>query len=295
MEMLNEPYAQKEWGAKVALDFFLGGSASSLVAFYLVNLSASGASYELGTYLSILSLAFLLGGLVLLASEMGRPSNLWRSTAKFRKSWMARGSVFNLALLVTLCFLAASFVFRAPPIVAYPVYVFAVVLSLMVSLYPGMLLHSVRDIKSWRSSFQPPLSLAEAASSGLGLLVLVTVFSGSSVFIPVMEALSVSTLSLIFAIVFLSSLGRSSLPGAKATYSKLVSARDGLSFYPFITIGCALPIGCFLFALLVPNWAGARPVAALGAGSLLAGNIIYRFMLLLHARHEPMTLLHRNR
>lgn len=291
MERLNEPYPQEEWGARVAIDFFLGGAGSGLVAFYLLNLSAFGENYGLGLFVSVLSLVFILAGLALLASELGQPSYLWRSMARIRKSWMARGSLFNLALLITLMIMAGSFLVQASVAAVSPLYVAAIVLSLLVCIYPGMLLRSIRDIKSWRTGIQPALTFVVAASSGLGLLVFVAAITGSSYLNSSEEALAASTLSFAISMVYATSLRRSSFEGARATYSMMASNKEGLSFYPFLVLGCVLPIACFLLAVVSPGGIGSQLVAATGAVSLLAGSLVYRLLVLRSARHEPLTLL----
>jgi formate-dependent nitrite reductase membrane component NrfD len=295
IERLNEPYAQEEWGNRVAMDFFLGGSGAGLIAFYVMNLYAFGENYRLGIYLALLSLALVCGGLALLASELGRPSNLWRSATRFRRSWMARGSVFNLALLAALLLLAATLATRPSPAVAYPFYLAAGFLGLLVAVYPGMLLHSVRDIKSWRSNLQPALTFVEATLGGLGLLALAAAISQTPPWVVSAEALALSALALLLSVAFLLSLGRSRYAGARATYSGLVRADGWQSFYLFAVLGIALPSGCFLAAVLFPGWTLVRPAVALGALSLLAGNLVYRLLLLRTARHEPLTILNRQR
>lgn len=291
MERLNEPYPQEEWGARVAVDFFLGGAGSGLAAFYLLNLSAFGENYGLGLFVSVLSVVFILAGLALLASELGQPSYLWRSMARIRKSWMARGSLFNLALLITLMIMAGSFLVQASVAAASPLYVAAIVLSLLVCIYPGMLLRGIRDIRSWRTGIQPALTFVVAASSGLGLLVFVAVITGSSYSNSSEEALAASTLSFAISMVYATSLRRSSFEGARAAYSMMASNKEGLSLYPFLVLGCALPIACFLLAVVSPGGIGSQLVAATGAVSLLAGSLVYRLLVLRSARHEPLTLL----
>ena len=294
IERMNEPYAQKEWGTRVALDFFLGGTGAGLVAFYIVNLFAFGEDYSLGAYLALLSAALVFAGLALLASELGRPSNLWRSVTGFRRSWMARGSLLNLALLATLPPLALGLATRPSAAVADPLYLAAGVLGFLVAAYPGMLLHSVRDIRSWRSDLQPALSFVEAALGGLGLLALAAALSQTWSWALTAEALVVSALALLLSAAFVRSLGRSGYAGARATHS-MMKAGGCPPFCLFVALGSALPALLFLAALLFPEWPLVRPELAVGAVSLLAGNLVYRLLLLRTARHEPLTLLSRER
>ena len=293
MERIGEPYPQREWGVRVALDFFLGGAGSALAAFYLLNLAAFGGSTELGVYVSALSLVLVLGGLTLLASELGRLSNFWRSMTKVGTSWMARGSVSNLALVISLVLLFGSFEAQLQPPSSSAVYAVVVILSLMVALYPGMLLHSVRDIKSWRSPAQPFLTFLQAVSSGIGALVLATAALGGPSALVVTEALAASVLCALVSISYLLSLKGSKHSSSRAAYSRLKSVK-GVPLYLLLALGYLLPILCFLAALALPNWQGSSILAVSGAALTLAAGAGYMLKLLGNGFHEPMTILQQN-
>ena len=290
MERIGEPYRQREWGVRVALDFFLGGTGSALAAFYLLNLAAFGGSPDLGVYVSASSLVFVLGGLSLLASELGRPANFWRSMTKLRRSWMARGSASNLALVISLLLLLGSFEAPTKPPLSSAVYAVVVIFSLMVAVYPGMLLHSVRDVKSWRSVVQPFLTFLQAVSTGIGTLVLLTVVLGGPLTIAVAEALVASVLCALLSMSYLLSLKGSRHSSARAAYSELKSL-GGVPLNLLLALAYMLPILCFGAVLPLPGWSGSSVLAAAGAALTLAASVGYRLRLLGSGFHEPMTVL----
>ena len=92
-----KPFKQNEFGKRVAADFFLSGTGSSMYIVYF--LSALIAGFKLNSAILLAGPALILAGLVLLFSELGKPSNFWRSVANYRTSWMARGAIFNFFTL----------------------------------------------------------------------------------------------------------------------------------------------------------------------------------------------------
>ncbi len=289
-EILGEPYPQEEWGTRVALDFFLGGTGSGLAALYLINLIAFGESRDLGVGVSAFSALLVLSGVALLGSELGRPSNLWRSAARFRTSWLARGSVFSLVLLVALGLVAGSFAVQASAPSVLPLYLVAAILSLMVAAYPGMLLHSIKDIGSWRSSVQPLLSLLQAVSTGSSVLVLATIAAGGPLGDVTAEALLVCALCLLLSMSYLVSLRKSGSEGAGAAYTKLKSV-GGFPAYFIFTFSYGLPLAFFLSILALPGTQGLQVLAVAGAALVLAMGLGYRMKLLRTGFHEPLTIL----
>jgi formate-dependent nitrite reductase membrane component NrfD len=290
-DRLKAPYAQPEWRIRVALDFFFGGAGSSLAAFYLINIFATGTYDQLNLYVPFLSLLLVMCGLFLLASELGRRSNLLRSLTNMRTSWLARGSALNLALIAFLLLLiprsAMTDAWATTSAISFGV----IIVALMVSLYPGMLLHSVKDIKLWRSRFQPVLTLVSAILSGLGLLIIIDAAIGSSLVAPAAEALVGCGLVLIIQTTYFVSLRRSKYLSARCSYTSLISSGGGLGLILLFGFGGILPLASLLVFLAVPMWQDVRVVSYFGALSLLAGCIAYRLQILRAARHEPITAL----
>ena len=91
------PRLQAEWGARVSLDFFFGGAGAGLLGSYLL-IAARDGYRGLSVAVIVTGVVLVLLGLLLLASELGRPANALRSMANPGSSWMARGAIFNLAV-----------------------------------------------------------------------------------------------------------------------------------------------------------------------------------------------------
>ena len=72
------PRLQAEWGARVSLDLFFGGAGAGLLGSYLL-IAARNGYRGLSVVVIAAGVAFVLLGLLLLASEMGRPANALRS------------------------------------------------------------------------------------------------------------------------------------------------------------------------------------------------------------------------
>ena len=164
------PRLPAEWGTRVSLDLFFGGAGAGLLGSYLLIAARDG--YDgLSVTVIVAGVALVLLGLLLLASELGRPAKGLRSMANRGSSWMARGALFNLALLAAALLLI--FVHLAGLQLLVPVAAMLTVLcSGLVAAYPGFLLFAAKDIRLWRSRLLPWLMFFYSLMSGLSLLTL---------------------------------------------------------------------------------------------------------------------------
>jgi formate-dependent nitrite reductase membrane component NrfD len=138
-------------------------------------LSASIAGFKLNSAILLAGPALILAGLVLLFSELGKPSNFWRSVANYRTSWMARGAIFNFF------YVAAGFgILLAESLRSYSflpwIDATGFVIALLVLVYPGMLLRAVKDIPAWNSASTLAVTLIFALSGGGAAVILASAF-----------------------------------------------------------------------------------------------------------------------
>jgi DMSO reductase anchor subunit len=116
--------------------------------------------------LAVLGIAFVIGALFALRAHLGKPMRGWRALTRFATSWVSRGSV------MMACFLAfASLSVAAAYLEALAPYQtilsrIALVFSVGVLVYAGMLLRTMQAIHLWRGPLVPLAFSAHSLASG---------------------------------------------------------------------------------------------------------------------------------
>ncbi len=272
-----EPFRQQEFGWRVALDFLLSGSGSSLFIVYFLAGGGVSAVYMVGP-------ALVLAGLAVLLSELGRPSNFWRSIYNYRASWMARGAIFNLAY--TLIWLAMVSLYALRVGNYFPLYAVEFAFSFPVLIYPVMLLYEVKDIKLWRSWWTSALTLLYAISGGSSLGAALSLLYRSGDQIVYASAL-INVILIVFLFVYIQELRQK-----QRVYRSVESALremlygGGRALLQLSFSGAVVSLAMYVIALAI------QPVALLavplGAAIDLAGVYSFRLMVLRLGFHEPL-------
>lgn len=162
---------QEEWGWLVIVDMFLTGAGSGL---FFIGLMMSSTNHMLFGLLTVLI------GAVILSAHLMHPLQSWRVFLRPATSWISRGAIGMLASLIFgsayTVVLAARPEWRAWQAgTAWMVFLglLAGCSALFVSLYPGLLLNSMRSISLWRNTLLPILFSISALLCGLGLYYLI--------------------------------------------------------------------------------------------------------------------------
>lgn len=284
------PRLQAEWGTRVSLDLFFGGAGAGLLGSYLLIAARDG--YDgLSVTVIVAGVALVLLGLLLLATELGRPAKGLRSMANRGSSWMARGALFNLALLAAAFLLI--FVHLAGLQLLVPVAAMLTVLaSGLVAAYPGFLLFAAKDIRLWRSRLLPWLMFFYSLMSGLSLLTL----ADNPLHLGMKAVLRPAALMVMLpvTILFAAFWGKSSAAMGSGGWEGLVRILGQQLLAPFVVgavaLGVLLPLACYGYALFA---SAAELPRSLGSISFLAGAFCLRYFIVKAARHEPLTVLAR--
>ncbi len=285
-----KPQAQREWGTRVSLDFFLGGAGAGLIGSYLLAARLAGLP---ALHFGVLAAGAILviAGAALLASELGRPANAARSFLKAGSSWMARGAILNLLLIVLLVLLLAAERSGAAGL-AQPLAVLAIIAAVLVAGYPGLLLFSARDVRLWRSPWLPLLLFAYSAASGVGLLLMadgvLSLQLGFSV-VKVELALIV-VLAALFAAYWAGVSATKTAGVAQGLRQLWRGELRGAFVFGCLGVGLLLPLFCFIDLTFVAGHWAALPLTT-GTLGLLIGAYLTRYCLLRAACHEPLGFL----
>ena len=271
------PRLQAEWGARVSLDFFFGGAGAGLLGSYLL-IAARDGYRGLSVAVIATGVVLVLLGLLLLASELGRPAKALRSMANPGTSWMARGAIFNLALIAAALLLIVALLAGLRMLVP-AVAMLTVLCSGLVAAYPGFLLFGAKDIRLWHSRLLPGLMFLYSLMSGLSLLTL----ADSALHLGMQATLRPAALIVMLpvTILFVAFWGKS--------WRRLVGQQ---LLAPFvvgtIAAGILLPLVCYVYAAF--SGVAELPML-LGAVSFLAGAVCLRYFVVKAASHEPVTFL----
>ncbi|MGD0975443.1 MAG: NrfD/PsrC family molybdoenzyme membrane anchor subunit [Candidatus Korobacteraceae bacterium] len=271
------PRLQAEWGARVSLDFFFGGAGAGLLGSYLL-IAARNGYRGLSVAVIATGVALVLLGLLLLASELGRPANALRSMENPGTSWMARGAIFNLALIAA-ALLLITVLLAGSRLLVPTVAMLTLLCSGLVAAYPGFLLFGAKDIRLWHSRLLPGLMFLYSLMSGLSLLTL----ADSALHLGMQATLRPAALIVMLpvTILFVAFWGKS--------WRRLVEQQLLAPFVvSTIAAGILLPLVCYVYAAF--SGVAELPML-LGAVSFLAGAVCLRYFVVKAASHEPVTFL----
>jgi formate-dependent nitrite reductase membrane component NrfD len=271
------PRLQAEWGARVSLDFFFGGAGAGLLGSYLL-IAARNGYRGLSVAVIATGVALVLLGLLLLASELGRPANALRSMENPGTSWMARGAIFNLALIAA-ALLLITVLLAGSRLLVPTVAMLTLLCSGLVAAYPGFLLFGAKDIRLWHSRLLPGLMFLYSLMSGLSLLTL----ADSALHLGMQATLRPAALIVMLpvTILFVAFWGKS--------WRRLVEQQLLAPFVvSTIAAGILLPLVCYVYAAFTGV---AELPMLLGAVSFLAGAVCLRYFVVKAASHEPVTFL----
>jgi formate-dependent nitrite reductase membrane component NrfD len=294
---------QGAWGLEIAGYLYLGGLGAGAFAMAVIfDWLGFGLAPRLGEFLweapwDWTKLLFLWGpvitgvGASLLILHLGKNrSRFFTAGANPRTSWMARGFAILLTFILSACALALV-ALLAPEAREANLGVWrafesvAVLAALGTAAYTGVLLRSMSFIPAWSTRWLPLLFLASALSTGsMGNLVLVSVLEalgGKPPDARFLEALLVVEPVVILlegaVLVALILRLRRGNPAAFTSADMLLHGRWRFPFWAGV-VGAALVVP---FALdLVDLFVGSKPVALLGAVSVLLGGFILRLAVL---------------
>ncbi len=178
---MNDGEVQETWGWPIVLYVFLAGlgGGSFLFSFLLVLLGKYESVARVGALIGPL---LVLCGSVMLVFDLGAPIRAYRlfaTSTTLLTSWMIRGAWILTAFILTgLAFALPSFALFAwlpwnqASGFGFALGVVAAILSLAVTVYPGLLLGVIKGIPLWNTSALPPLFFLSGLDTGVALLVL---------------------------------------------------------------------------------------------------------------------------
>jgi len=166
---------QTEWidrrGLILWIAFYTGGLGGGL---YLVSVFFNSIW---GMFISWLIIAVLKGGAHLL--YLGKPQRFWRIITRPQSSWLARGFIFVM-LFVIFGAIQLMLSYWLPDTAGEMVFkVLTGITALVVAVYTGFVLNTVKAVPFWNSSLLPLLFVLCGILGGFGISVLIALNDGN--------------------------------------------------------------------------------------------------------------------
>jgi len=281
---MMEPFKQKEFGKRVALDFLLSGTGSStFIIYYLVAIMSNST---LNIEMLLTGPALIVIGLFILLSELGRPSNFWRSITNYRTSWMSRGAIFNIVYIAAGLGILLAHETGLNYLLPW-ISVAGLICALLVLVYPAMLLYDVKDIPVWNSNSTIAITLLFALTGGgaatLAMSAAIQYFMISEILRIMLVLELVLALSETLYVIELKGL----VNKKEAVKASFKAMQNGRWLYNTLLLGTAVPAALYLASMFLTG-AAQELIAIIGAVLTLYGTYGFRLMLLNMGYHEPL-------
>ncbi len=271
-----EPFNQNEFGWRVALDFLLSGTGSSMYLAYRMLFLTNPAILFAGPALVVL-------GLIVLLSELGSPRNFWRSITNYRTSWMARGAIFNAAFLLIWVIMLVAYTLGFYVLLAM-FEILELPVAALVLVYPVMLLKDVKDITLWKSAGTATVTTIYTIAGGISAdAMLVSALQPAQLATVLYASSSIELILAISLYIYLHHLGRAQSRAVEASYRKITSERGMLMV---LYAGTILPLAADLASLVLIQFTLYFMMAGLALS--VAGVYAFRLLLLQAGYHEPL-------
>jgi len=302
-EMMCAPRAQLEWGfggrrkirdGALLIALFLGGIGAGQFV-----VSTWAFDYPLGAVTGMIFVA--VGKSAAHLAYLGRPSRFFRLFLRPKSSWISRGLIAMVVMIISgIAYLAP---YLAPIVginwTAWTMHDalgtaflgIAIIAAFVVMVYDGFVLNSCKSISSWHTMLLPVMFFIYAVAGGVAMTALLaTVDPGSALSLEEVVTLDTFLLSAMFAMVvfYIMNLYTSDLTG-KESLRRLLMSRTAIFF-----VGLALVAG-LLVPLMLTALHQFESLCALATGLLaisalleLAGDLSVRHSILKAGLHAPV-------
>jgi sulfite dehydrogenase (quinone) subunit SoeC len=271
---------QQEWAWLISAAFFFGkvGAGGFLISYF--------AHYYTGMVVGLLIVAVLKTTAHLLF--LGRPLRAWRAVAKWRTSWISRGILAILVLLV------AGFVYVSPALgigalhkgsAAQAVFgVIAALAAVIVMVYDGFVLKQSRGIPFWNTWLSPLLAMGYAILAGITLTLVLQSITLAHTSQGSLEAFEIALLVVNLVLVGLYVV-TARTRGAAAQAAAAMLTRGRLRALFLLVVGCLL--GTLVFATIAIA-TDSVPFLAIAACCDLIGHFFIFFAVLRSGAYTPL-------
>ena len=274
---------QTEWidrrGLILWIAFYTGGLGGGL---YLVSVFFNSLW---GMFISWLIIAVIKGGAHLL--YLGKPQRFWRIVLRPQSSWLARGFIFVMLFVI---FGAAQLMFSywLPATAVELVFkILTGITALVVAIYTGFVLNTVKAVPFWNSSLLPLLFVLCGVLGGFGISVIIAL-NGGNVDLAAAEAGSRWLLvanALLIAIYLWRAAGRETT-GKESVMEQIRGSNAPIFWTGIVIMGIIIPL-----VIAFTGYAVAEMPPALlvfGVAYEVVGGLALRYCVLKAGAYSPL-------
>lgn len=273
---------QTEWidrrGLILWIAFYTGGLGGGL---YLVSLFFNSIW---GMFIGWLIVAVLKGGAHLL--YLGKPLRFWRIITRPQSSWLARGFIFVM-LFIVFGAVQLMISYWAPDTAAEVVFkVLTGISALVVAVYTGFVLNTVKAVPFWNSSLLPLLFVLCGILGGFGISVLIAI-NGGNVTLATAEAWSRWLLvanALLIAIYLWQAAGRETT-GKESVMEQIRGSSAPVFWLGIVVLGIIIPL---IIAFLGMTIDMAPGILVFGVACEIVGGLALRYNVLKAGAYSPL-------
>ncbi|MDH4122772.1 MAG: polysulfide reductase NrfD [Thermoplasmata archaeon] len=298
-EMMCAPRLQQEWG--------FGGrrkirDGALLIALFLGGIGAG--QFVVSTWIFNYPLSALIGLLFVAVGKsaahliyLGRPTRFFRLFLKPRTSWISRGLIFMVILIIFGGgYLAPLYGFDWLPwttedLLGKLILAVALMAAFIVMIYDGFVLASCKSISSWHTMLLPVMFFAYAIAGGVAMTAITFIFdSDASLSVESIVSLDLVLLAAMGALVafYIINLASSDIT-AKESLRRLLFSRTAFFFIGLsILAGLMIPLALTAMHQMESEGAIASLLLGISAVLELAGDISIRHSILKAGLHAPV-------
>ena len=283
--MMFKPFRQTVWGARVAIDLFLGGVGGGIFVAYALFSLLNPSIYHVVNSVSALSAIFVILGLIVLTSEVGRPMNSMKVINNLKTSWMSRGALISIAFVLVSGLL---FILNLAGITWLNAFLTGLnlIIGLILIAYPGLLLRAVLDIPAWRSLTIFSTMYIYSFLSGVALLDMYLLLDGDGLAYLGTVTPSIAIVVVILSTVSLYNLRRGNDVASVTSYRELTETGANRIFWlGAMVLGLVAPASIFLYVIISNKLEILDLLATL---LILIGALSFKYSILRVGFHKPM-------
>ena len=297
---MNQAAKQKSWGWMIVLYIFLAGLGGGTFLFSFILL-------VMEKYESVAKIGALAGPLVvlfasiLLLFDLGSPVKAYRlfTTQKtLMSSWMTRGAwILTAFIILGLAYaLPAYNLFKWLPWSQISGWgrglgIAACLLSIIVPVYPGLLLGVIKSIPLWNTSVLPPIFFLSGLDTGIAVLVLLSIFLPAAIDVAGFHLLGTTDIVLIIlllvALFAYIEIMRQSSTTAAASIRLL---KTPLFIGGAVIAGLILPLALLIISVSISGIQTIRIIDGITGVLILAGALLLRLSVVTSGLHRPLEL-----
>jgi formate-dependent nitrite reductase membrane component NrfD len=297
---MNQAAKQKSWGWMIVLYIFLAGLGGGTFLFSFILL-------VMEKYESVAKIGALAGPLVvlfasiLLLFDLGSPVKAYRlfTTPKtLMSSWMTRGAwILTAFIILGLAYaLPAYNLFKWLPWSQISGWgrglgIAACLLSIIVPVYPGLLLGVIKSIPLWNTSVLPPIFFLSGLDTGIAVLVLLSIFLPAAIDVAGFHLLGTTDIVLIIlllvALFAYIEIMRQSSTTAAASIRLL---KTPLFIGGAVIAGLILPLALLIISVSISGIQTIRIIDGITGVLILAGALLLRLSVVTSGLHRPLEL-----